>query len=181
MLAGDAGVGSVFSREFYEIAAGQLKPGGIMAQWFHIYEMHDGIVELVFRTFSSVYPYVEIWEPADGDLVLLGSMKPWTSTPELFAKTFERTRPRMDLEEVGIKSPAAVFARQLDLAREAGKPIVIHTREAWADTMRILRERYQGEGIFHCFTGGPELKKAMLDIEHQLKDAYTQAGIKTVR
>src|SRR4051812_45457826 len=31
------------------------------------------------------------------------------------------------------------------------------------------------------FTNGAELKKTMVDIEHQLKDAYTQAGIKTVR
>src|SRR5205085_109319 len=47
-----AGVGSVFSREFYELAAHRLKPGGIMTQWFHLYEMHDGIVLLVLRTFA---------------------------------------------------------------------------------------------------------------------------------
>ena len=39
------GIGSVFSREFYKIAAGRLKPGGIMAQWFHVYEMQDDMVE----------------------------------------------------------------------------------------------------------------------------------------
>jgi TatD DNase family protein len=49
----------------------------------------------------------------------------------------------------------AVFVRQLALARDSGKPIVIHTREAWTDTMQILRENYSGAGIFHCFTGGP--------------------------
>jgi spermidine synthase len=107
------GVGSVFSREFYELCASRLKDGGINAQWFHIYEMHDGIVELVFRTFASVYPYVEIWEPSSGDLILLGSMKPWFSNPDLFEKAFQRERPRLDLEEIGIKTPAAVFARQL--------------------------------------------------------------------
>src|SRR5262249_32306814 len=32
------GVGSVFSHEFYELAASRLKPGGVMAQWFHLYE-----------------------------------------------------------------------------------------------------------------------------------------------
>ena len=32
------GIGSVFSREYYELAASRLKPGGIMAQWFHVYE-----------------------------------------------------------------------------------------------------------------------------------------------
>ena len=57
------GIGSVFSREFYELSAHRLKPGGIMAQWFHVYEMHDGIVSLVLRTFSSVFPFVEIGTP----------------------------------------------------------------------------------------------------------------------
>ena len=47
-----------------------------------------------------------------------------------------------------------VFARQLEIAGEAGKPIVIHTREAWEDTLALLRERWRGGGIMHCFTGG---------------------------
>jgi TatD DNase family protein len=51
-----------------------------------------------------------------------------------------------------------VFVRQLELAREAALPIVIHTREAWEDTVRLIGERYAGAergGIFHCFSGGP--------------------------
>ena len=48
----------------------------------------------------------------------------------------------------------SVFARQLELAAEAGKPIVIHTREAWEDTLAMLREGWRGGGIMHCFTGG---------------------------
>ena len=62
----------------------------------------------------------------------------------------------------------AVFIRQLDLARQAGKPIVIHTREAWADTMQILRENYSGAGIFHCFTGGPAEAQEALDFGFHL-------------
>ena len=47
----------------------------------------------------------------------------------------------------------AVFERQLALAAAAGLPVVIHTREAWEDTMSILRANWHGEGIMHCFTG----------------------------
>jgi TatD DNase family protein len=61
-----------------------------------------------------------------------------------------------------------VFVRQLELAREARKPIVIHTREAWADTMQILREHYAGAGIFHCFTGGPAEAQEGLDFGFHL-------------
>lgn len=47
------------------------------------------------------------------------------------------------------------FIRQMEIARAADKPIVIHTREAWDDTIAILKEHWRGPGIFHCFTGGP--------------------------
>ena len=49
----------------------------------------------------------------------------------------------------------AVFRAQLRLARERDLPIVIHTREAEDDTLRILREGAASRlrGVFHCFTG----------------------------
>jgi TatD DNase family protein len=60
----------------------------------------------------------------------------------------------------------AVFSSQVRLARELDLPLVIHTREADADTIRILQEEGEGcvRGVFHCFTGGPELARAGLDL-----------------
>ena len=113
------GVGSVFSLEFYEIAARRLKPGGIMAQWFHVYEMHDGIVSLVLRTFNSVFPYVEIWDPGGGDIVMLGSRQPWPTGPEVFRPGFGFAGVRSDLAAIGIPSPEALLARQLASQRTA--------------------------------------------------------------
>jgi TatD DNase family protein len=50
----------------------------------------------------------------------------------------------------------SVFIEQLQLAAEAAKPIVIHTREAWDDTLQILTQHQPATGgIMHCFTGGP--------------------------
>jgi TatD DNase family protein len=46
-----------------------------------------------------------------------------------------------------------VFARQMELASAASKPVSIHTREAWEDTLDILRAHGNAGGIFHCFTG----------------------------
>lgn len=58
-----------------------------------------------------------------------------------------------------------VFRAQIAVARELGTPIVIHTREAWADTLAVLREESAGEvgGIFHCFTGSPDEAREALD------------------
>ncbi|MCL2700378.1 MAG: TatD family hydrolase [Phycisphaerae bacterium] len=57
------------------------------------------------------------------------------------------------------------FAAQLDLAVRLGKPVVVHTREAWADTMAILRDsRVDGTRvIFHSFTEPPEHTADALD------------------
>ncbi len=53
------------------------------------------------------------------------------------------------------KTQADVFERQLDLASSAGKPIVIHCREAHDDAVSMLRNLGLGgrRVVFHCFTG----------------------------
>ncbi len=107
-----AGVGSVFSREYYELGASRLKEGGIMAQWFHLYDMHDGIVALVLRTFGTVFPHVEVWDCGAGDLVLLGSKQPWPATTAHYQNFFARERPRNDLARIGLQSIDALLARQ---------------------------------------------------------------------
>ncbi len=62
----------------------------------------------------------------------------------------------------------AVFIAQLQLAAESAKPIVIHTREAWSDTMSILREHWRGAGIMHCFTGDEAQAREALDLGFHL-------------
>jgi TatD DNase family protein len=59
------------------------------------------------------------------------------------------------------------FVEQMRLARDARKPIVIHTREAWEDTWRLIEEHWRAsglEGIFHCFSGGPIEARRALDM-----------------
>ena len=58
-----------------------------------------------------------------------------------------------------------VFIEQMRIAADAGKPIVIHTREAWDDTFALIEEHWVSHGlpgIMHCFSGGPaEAKRAL--------------------
>jgi len=112
-------VGSVFSQEFYRLAAARLRPGGIMTQWFHTYEMDDVTVNLVLRTFQSVFPAMEIWDAGGGDIILLGSDRPWSSGPEAFRRAFALDGPRHDLAMIGLTTPEAVLARQLASQRTA--------------------------------------------------------------
>lgn len=58
------------------------------------------------------------------------------------------------------------FRRHIRAARACGKPLVIHTRAAAEDTLRILREeRAQSVGgVMHCFTEGMDVAKAAMDM-----------------
>ncbi|MGH9102120.1 MAG: TatD family hydrolase [Acidimicrobiales bacterium] len=58
----------------------------------------------------------------------------------------------------------AAFAAQAAMARDAGKTLVVHSREAWADTLDVLRAEAPGRVVLHCFTGGPDEARACLDL-----------------
>ena len=51
------------------------------------------------------------------------------------------------------------FKRQIELAREAGLPIVVHSRDAAEDTMRVMKEVHAEEipGVIHCYSYSPEM------------------------
>jgi TatD DNase family protein len=59
----------------------------------------------------------------------------------------------------------AVFRRQLALARSAGKPVVIHCRDAFDDTMAILSaEGGRYDGVFHAFSGDAAMARDVLSL-----------------
>lgn len=60
----------------------------------------------------------------------------------------------------------ARFREQIQLARELKLPVIIHTREAQDDTIRILKEERASEigGVFHCFSGDAWLAKDAIEL-----------------
>jgi TatD DNase family protein len=58
-----------------------------------------------------------------------------------------------------------VFLRQLEIASAARLPIVIHTRDAWTDTLDVLRAHWNGMPcVVHCFGGSAEQARECLDL-----------------
>lgn len=52
------------------------------------------------------------------------------------------------------------FIRQLNLAREKNLPVIIHSRDAAADTLEIMKEHGKGlRGVIHCFSASPEIAR----------------------
>jgi TatD DNase family protein len=100
------------------------------------------------------------------------------ATPETFKHLASLlTHPKViSLGEIGLDyhydfSPRdvqrAAFIEQMSIAREAARPIVIHTREAWDDTLALLREHWAPSGlggIMHCFSGGAAEARQALDL-----------------
>ena len=55
------------------------------------------------------------------------------------------------------------FRAQLQVAKELDKPVIIHSRDASADTMEIIRE-FRPKGVLHCFSGSAETAKELTDM-----------------
>ena len=55
-----------------------------------------------------------------------------------------------------------VFRRQIELALELDLPVIIHDREAHGDSLRIVLDYPGLRGVFHCFSGSPEMAQELL-------------------
>jgi len=92
----------------------------------------------------------------------------WAALPDL------ATAPKvMAVGEIGLDyyrdlSPRpvqqAAFRRQIRMARELNLPIIVHNRDAHADTLRILKDEKAGEGVLHCFSGSWEIARECLEL-----------------
>lgn len=70
----------------------------------------------------------------------------WIKEPELRAKQAELLR------------------RQLALAKEFDMPVIIHDREAHADTLKIVEEFPEVKGVFHCYSGSTEMAQRLISL-----------------
>lgn len=101
--------------------------------------------------------------------------------PKLNSDTFPEMKQLLEhpkvraLGEIGLdyhwgvpkETQLPVFLRQLEMAAEAKMPIVIHTRDAWADTLDVLKAHWATTGlpcVMHCFAGNTRMAQECLDL-----------------
>jgi spermidine synthase len=115
-----AGIGDLFTTEFYREAKARLKDGGLMAQWIHLYEMNDATVQLVLHTFASEFQDLTLWETTPGnDIIVIGSKGPLQVDFKAMEKRFALKPVRADLARVGIED----LQDLLSLEVAAGAPL----------------------------------------------------------
>ncbi len=104
----------------------------------------------------------EVIEPSVEELVRLGSRDRVVAIGETGLDYYHASNPAIDLQ-------VARFRAHIQAAQRLKKPLIIHTRSASEDTLRVLDE--EGEdgrsgavgGVFHCFTETKAVAKAALD------------------
>lgn len=75
-----------------------------------------------------------------------------------------------DKEPVVQENQRYWFGRQLDLAREMRLPVIIHSRDAAADTMRVMKEHQAEEipGVIHCFSYSKEMAQEFIKMGYYI-------------
>ena len=108
------GVEMLYSREFLQAAREHLAPGGVYAQWFHVYESDVDVVSLVLRTYAEVFPNVSVWFALGSDLLLIGFDQPERALDvDALEKRFAQPDFRAGFARVGIDSFPQLLAHEL--------------------------------------------------------------------
>ena len=111
-----AGVAALFTREFFEAMRSRLAPGGVVCQWAHAYDIASDDLKSIGATFSAVFPHVMLWLVGEGDLLLVGSERPFSDSGPLPAPA---EHARNDLAAAGVTDPAV-----LELLRIGGRAAI---------------------------------------------------------
>src|SRR5262249_28494870 len=112
-----AGVADVFPREFYQCCRAHLQTNGLMAQWIHLYETSDEALDLVLRTFGSVFPSVSLWQCRPFDFILIGSPRPPRIDWQAMQARLAESKVRADLQRIEISPLSVLLPRRIVPAR----------------------------------------------------------------
>ena len=117
----------------------------------------------IARQYPHVYAAVG-WHPencAPYTRASLDALRAWAGDPKVVAigeigldYYWEQNPPREFQQEV--------FRDQLALAQELGLPVIVHDRDAHADSLAIVKEFPQVRGVFHCFSGSAETARELI-------------------
>ena len=106
-----AGVGALYSREFYELARRRLRTGGYIGQWLPAYQVPVETTLAMVRAFVEVFPQAVVLSGAQAELMLIGTTGPRIEIDpdRLAGAMLARTAVRRDMERVDLGSPREVI------------------------------------------------------------------------
>ena len=98
----------------------------------------------------------------------LDQLKNWASQPKVVALGETGLDYHYETESKELQHES--FALHLTVGKEVGLPVVVHTREARADTLALIKAHgsLEHSGVLHCFTEDWEMAKAALDLNYYI-------------
>jgi spermidine synthase len=105
-----AGAATLFTEEFFAIAASRLAPRGVFGQWIAADAVGREDLRSVLAAFESAFPSFVVVEPTPGDLFLIGSPSRLAFDEARVRAAFADPRIAEDLGRVDLRSPADAFA-----------------------------------------------------------------------
>ena len=91
-----SGIGNLFTKEVFKLAKSKLHKNGILAQWFHLYEMDDATLRLILRTVSSEFEYLKLWKLNNTDLLVMCSSEKFNDDLNDIEKKYQVAKPYLE-------------------------------------------------------------------------------------
>jgi len=112
-----AGIGNLYSWEFFNVCKERLNYNGVLTQWFHTYDVNNDIFRLVLSTISKVFPYVTIWKVSDADIIILGSATPFSIDFEAMELKMNQLQIAQELARIKMYDLPTLLSMQVVSAR----------------------------------------------------------------
>jgi hypothetical protein len=157
------GVEMLYSQEFLEAARSRLTPGGIYAQWFHLYEVDAETVEIVAATYASVFDQVAVWFASGPDMLLLG-LNNDAGYPDLetLRERFEAPAMREGMARCGATNFHELLVHEMlppGLLNAKQVPGAIHSLRHPILSQYAARAFFPGRGVeLPRLAGGPDAR-----------------------
>ena len=148
-----AGIGNLYTSEFFEQGKKKMNAGGLMVQWFHLYEMNDDLFKMVTRTFKSSFKFVTIWQPLSADVIMIGSDQPLSIDYEKMQITLTIKEVKEDLQRIRILDAASL----LSLEMLSSSSVFRYVGVGDMNTEDHPRLEYDAPGAFFVNTGVAQL------------------------
>jgi spermidine synthase len=104
-----SGVSSLFTREFYRRVRPHLNPGGLLVQWFQLYEIDSSLVSTVLQALGAEFPHYAIYAASDHDFLILASDAPLPAQAD--ARVFEQPGLAKELWTIHVLNAGDIDAR----------------------------------------------------------------------
>lgn len=160
-----SGMSALFTREFFEAARARLRPGGVVCQWTHAYDMSAADLRSIVATFAAVFPHGTLWLIGDEDVLLVGGLDSFG--PRLARLAGDPFPPAVgaDLAARGVREPFGLVS------------LLVGTERAWqafaagAEPQTDDRLALEYSGPLNIFGGSTNRNAA------ELRAAGARAGV----